>query len=51
MRLKGCLKHRVGGEVIGGYIIIDKEQIRAAVEAVAVRILERIEQKEMRSAL
>jgi len=38
--LKRLLNHRVGGDVTGGYIVIDAERLRVPVDAVAVRILE-----------
>jgi integrase len=38
--LKRLLNHRVGGDVTGGYIVIDAERLRAPVEQVATRILE-----------
>jgi integrase len=41
--LKRLLNHRVGGDVTGGYIIIDAERLRGPVEAVATRILELIQ--------
>ena len=38
--LKRLLNHRVGGDVTGGYIVIDAERLRGPVEQVARRILE-----------
>jgi integrase len=38
--LKRLLNHRVGGDVTGGYIVIDVERLRGPVEQVAKRILE-----------
>ncbi len=38
--LKRLLNHRVGGDVTGGYIVIDAERLRVPVDAVAARILE-----------
>lgn len=38
--LKRLLNHRVGGDVTGGYIVIDAERLRKPVEAVAARILQ-----------
>jgi integrase len=48
--LKRLLNHRVGGDVTGGYIIIDSERLRAPVDAVANRILEMIERESVREA-
>jgi len=44
--LKRLLNHRVGGDVTGGYIVIDVERLRAPVEQVAKRILELANQSE-----
>lgn len=38
--LKRLLNHRVGGDVTGGYIVIDVERLRGPVDAVATKIIE-----------
>lgn len=48
--LKRLLNHRVGGDVTGGYIIINAERLRGPVEAVADKILEITKQEAMKVA-
>ena len=38
--LKRLLNHRVGGDVTGGYIVIDAERLRAPVGRVASKIIQ-----------
>lgn len=38
--LKRLLNHRSGGDVTGGYIVVNAERLRGPVEQVAIRILE-----------
>lgn len=41
--LKRLLNHRVGGDVTGGYIVMNAERLREPVDEVAARILEMVD--------